>query len=321
MSASDSLNNHTHNTTDHQPQDRIFHGLAAQFSQHIYNNPKGQIRLAIVQDDLQQHIPLLSNHSPNYRILDMGGGLGQMSLWFAQQGYAVTFVEPADDLFAHAQQRFQAENVAERIHSVHASIQTFTQTQTQTTSTSTSTPPTTNIKQKTLLQDQLQQQTYDLIIFHAVLEWLATPKATLQQLLRCLKPQGYLSLLFYNQHSAVMRSLLVADFQRIQQGKIAANRSKTSNKQTKQSKQEKGFTPISPLTPDEVFAWFKEWGYQTQCWSGVRSFYDYMRPEAREWCNKTPEKLAELIDMEKTYAKQEPWRSMARYQHFIMKKQ
>ncbi|MGV6808662.1 MAG: methyltransferase domain-containing protein [bacterium] len=291
------------------PQDYIFHGLAEQFSQHIYHNPKGQIRLAIVQDDLQQHLPLFAQPSPSHRILDMGGGLGQMSLWFAKQGYNVTFVEPADDLFTHAQQRFQAEKVAKRIHSVHASVQTFTQTMSTRTS--------------------VHNQRYDLIIFHAVLEWLATPKATLQQLLRCLKPQGYLSLLFYNQHSAVMRSLLVADFQRIQQGQIAANLTAithTSNKQPKQAKQskqpkqKKGFTPISPLTPDEVFAWFKEWGYETQCWSGVRSFYDYMRPEARAWCNKTPEKLAELIEMEKRYAKQEPWRSMARYQHFIMKK-
>lgn len=283
----------------HPSQDYIFHGLATQFSQHIYHNPKGQIRLAIVQDDLQQHLPLLAQPSPNDRILDMGGGLGQMSLWFAQQGHRVTFVEPADDLFAHAQQRFEAEKVTERIHSVHASLQAFTQ----------------NRSTQDSAHEQTHDQSYDLIIFHAVLEWLAEPKATLQRLLHCLKPQGYLSLLFYNQHSAVMRSLLVADFQRIQQERIAANIQNTNNKQ-----QKKGFTPISPLTPDEVFVWFKEWGYKMECWSGVRSFYDYMRPEARTWCNKTPEKLAELIEMEKRYAKQEPWRSMARYQHLIMKK-
>jgi len=263
------------------PQDRIFHGLAERFSQHIYNNPKGQIRLAVVQNDIQQTIPL----TPSLRILDMGGGLGQMSLWLAQQGYSVTFVEPADDMYNYATQQFHAAHLTERIQTTHASIQGFSQIQ----------------------PDKPNNAQYDVILLHAVLEWLADPKHTLKQLLRCLKPQGYLSLLFYNHHSAVMRSLLVADFKRIKQEQIAAS-----------SDNAQGFTPISPLKPETVFAWFHEWSFQQQCWSGVRSFYDYMRPEARQFCNKSPEKLAELIAMEKIYAKQEPWRSMARYQHFIM---
>jgi S-adenosylmethionine-dependent methyltransferase len=263
------------------PQDRIFHGLAERFSQQIYNNPKGQIRLAIVQDDIQQTIPL----TPTLRILDMGGGLGQMSLWLAQQGYSVTFVEPADDMFDYATQQFHEAHLTERIQTSHASIQSFSQIQ----------------------SEKSTNEQYDVILLHAVLEWLADPKHTLEQLLRSLKPNGYLSLLFYNHHSAVMRSLLVADFKRIMQEQIAAV-----------GNHEQGFTPISPLKPETVLTWFNEWGFQQHCWSGVRSFYDYMRPEARQFCHKNAEKLAELIDMEKIYGKQEPWRSLARYQHIIM---
>jgi S-adenosylmethionine-dependent methyltransferase len=259
-----------------EKQDRIFDGLAGRFSQRIYSNLKGKIRLDIVQADILKHIPL----SNDARILDMGGGLGQMSIWLAQQGYHVTLAEPSTDMLAIAKKQITELQLDAFIDIKQCSIQELIQT------------------------DSTQ---YDVILLHAVLEWLATPKETLQALLSRLLPQGYLSLLFYNQQSAIMRSLLVADFKRIENNQIAAMG-------------EKGFTPISPHTPEHVIDWTKQWQMQLIHWSGVRTFFDYMRPEARKLLEENPQKQDELIAMETYYSQQEPWRSLARYQHLILKK-
>lgn len=251
-------------------QDRIFTGLAKRFSQRIYDNPKGQIRLAILQDDLTRTIDL----SQPLKVLDMGGGLGQMTIWLAQQGHQVTLCEPAADMLNAASETITELGLNQQIQYSNKSLQQ-------------------------LCSEQSEQ--YDLIIFHAVLEWLAEPKQSLQALLNLLKPNAMLSMMFYNHHSAVMRSLMVADFKRIRNNYIAAMGNK-------------GFTPISPLEPDQVRQWLDEFDLELLSWTGVRTFYDYMHPEARKKAN-----IADVLAMERKYSHIEPWRSMGRYQHMIGK--
>jgi len=68
-------------------KDRIFDGLAQRFQRSIYDDPRGIIRLAILQDDLQAVVSDAATRP--LRILDAGGGLGQMAIWLAQQGHQV----------------------------------------------------------------------------------------------------------------------------------------------------------------------------------------------------------------------------------------
>ena len=253
-----------------EKKDRIFNGLAKRFSQRIYDNPKGKIRLAIVQDDLQNTIDL----SKPLKVLDMGGGLGQMSIWLAQQGHQVTLCEPAADMLDVARENIATLELSDKIQ----------------------------LSDKTLQQLCIEQtEQYDLIIFHAVLEWLAEPKQAIELLLTLLKPNATLSLMFYNHHSAVMRSLMVGDFKRIRNNYIAAMGNK-------------GFTPISPLEPNQVMQWLENLNMDVLSWTGVRAFHDYMHPEARKKAN-----LDDVLEMERKYSCIEPWRSLARYQHVICK--
>ena len=41
-------------------------------------------------------------------------------------------------------------------------------------------------------------QVVDLVLFHAVVEWMADAESALEVLSQCLKPGGHLSCLFYN---------------------------------------------------------------------------------------------------------------------------
>lgn len=254
-------------------KDIIFEGQAASFQQHIYNNLKGEIRLEMIKDDLQNCLP--TGRALN--VLDLGGGLGQMSLWLAQQGHNVTFCEPASDLFDAAIKHFTQAGLADRIDCKMLTLQDFS------------------------LQNQKK---YDLILLHAVLEWLARPQKALKLLPAMLADSGLASLLYYNRNAAIMRSLLVGDFKRVEQGHIAATH--------RQSKQ-KHFAPISPLEPGQINSWVTAQGFRIKSWTGIRCIHDFMYPMARKQVDKDA-----LLQMERRFSHIEPWRSLARYQHLIM---
>jgi S-adenosylmethionine-dependent methyltransferase len=249
-------------------QDRIFDGLAKRFQRQIYDDPRGAIRLAILQDDLAAWIL----NTPPLSALDAGAGLGQMSIWLAQQGHPVTLLEPSAEMLAKAIASIEQAGLQTHIQTQQASIQAFC---------------------------EANDQRFDVIICHAVLEWLAEPQAVLQQLVACLKPNGKLSLMFFNQHSTIMRRLIAGDLQTVSRGQFASDG-------------KSGLAPISPLEPDTVKQWLPDLGLSLEAWSGVRCFYDYMYRDVRKTAP-----LSEVIPLERQYSRLEPWRSLARYQHFM----
>lgn len=256
------------------PQDRIFDGLSQRFQRTIYanNDPRGVIRLHITQSDLSKYFNILP---PTRQALDIGAGLGQMSLWLAEQGWQVTLSEPSEEMLQQAKILTQNSTYAQNIEYLTHSIQTL---------------PT------------HYEQHFDLIICHAVLEWLAEPQKTLKLLVNYLKLDGYLSLMFFNRTASEFRHLIAGDLDAVLEKDIASDG-------------KKGLAPISPLLPSEVLNWLPELGLELVEWSGVRCFYDYTYHNVRK---KMP--LDKLLLLERHYSQLEPWRSLARYQHFILKK-
>lgn len=257
-------------------KDRIFDSLSQRFQRKIYSNndPRGAIRLHIVQDDLQKQSFLRQPLS----VLDAGAGMGQMSCWLAQQGHTVLLTEPSGEMLAAAQ------------HYIHDTLGTNSANITLHQSTIQS------------LCDETLHHHFDFIVCHAVLEWLADPYQTLAQLLSTLKPGGYLSLMFFNQHSKVLRHLIGGDLKPVLEERIASDGNN-------------GLAPISPLIPEEVIGWLEELNFELLSWSGVRCFYDYSHPEVRKRMD-----LDDVLTLERRYSQQEPWRSIARYQHVMCRK-
>ncbi|WP_020558282.1 methyltransferase domain-containing protein [Thiofilum flexile] len=255
-------------------QDRVFDGLSQRFQRTIYANhdPRGMIRLHITQDDLSK---LFKNLPPTHQALDIGAGLGQMSLWLAEQGWTVTLSEPSAEMLTQAQALVQNSAYTQQIELLNHSIQTL---------------------------PSHYSQHFDLIICHAVLEWLAEPQTTLQTLTHYLKPDGYLSLMFFNRTSTEFRHLIAGNLDAVLEQRIASDG-------------QKGLAPISPLLPDEVLSWLPELGLELVQWSGIRCFYDYTYHKIRKTLP-----LDKVIQLERHYSQIEPWRSLARYQHFILKK-
>ncbi|MCB1754793.1 MAG: methyltransferase domain-containing protein [Gammaproteobacteria bacterium] len=258
-----------------QKSDRIFDGWAERFDARIYadNNPKGLIREAVLRRDLREAILDRCNQPLN--IIDVGGGLGRMAIWLAGQGHRVTLAEPSADMLKQAKSN-AAGNASNTIVFLQKTLQD-------------------------LPADHAGE--FDLVVCHAVLEWLARPRGAIGALAKLLRDDGILSLMFYNKHSAMMRSLVVGDFNRVESDNFAGDGKKR-------------LAPISPTDPDEVRTWLTANSLLVTHWSGVRTFYDYMLPDVRLRANSD-----DVLRNELRLSTREPWRGIARYQHMICRYQ
>lgn len=251
-------------------KDRNFDDLVERFSKNIYQSLKGKIRLSVVRRDLQERVPEITQGSP-LRILDAGGGLGVYSAELAQQGHQVVYCDISKKMLNAAREGAKKQGVADAIQFYHESIQSILQRDTN----------------------------FQLVLMHAVLEWLGNPKEVLDQVIESLPSGAKLSLLFYNQQSIVFRNLLRGNFFRA-----------TSENQ----KGDKGsLTPSNPLNPDDVKQWVAAHNVTITAASGVRVFYDY--GEKDRLAQRTPE---QIIATEIEFSRREPYRSLGRYYHLII---
>ena len=250
--------------------DRNFDDLARRFTTNIYGSPKGQIRLAILQEDLDTLLAHFPAKSP-LKILDAGCGLGYMALYLAQRGHEVVLCDHSAEMIQAAKQVFAEQAPNANVTFIESAVQT--------------------------LHQHVQGQ-FDLVLFHAVLEWVSEPQHTLEGLLRFLRPGGYFSLLFYNRNSLVMRNLLRGNFR-----KLAAEQ---------YTGDPKSLTPSNPLLPEEVYGWLETIGLKMLTRTGVRIIYDYLSRETRE-----QRSLEDIIEMERRFCRQEPFLALGRYMHVL----
>jgi S-adenosylmethionine-dependent methyltransferase len=243
--------------------DRHFDLLAKRFAEKIYGSAKGAIRLAVLQEDLGEILP----HAP-LRVLDVGAGLGHMALWLAERGHHVTLAEPAEPMLTAARERFaQAGRQG-----------CFVQL------------PWQALKEKV-------EGPFDLILCHAVLEWLAEPASLLAALHSLTAPAGWLSLAFYNKDALIYRNLLKGHLRKLRRQAFAGEKH--------------SLTPQRPLDPRELATQLAS-HWMVERTSGVRIVHDYMAPEFQARCT-----VAELLEMELAYRRHPAFIGLGRYLHWI----
>jgi S-adenosylmethionine-dependent methyltransferase len=247
-----------------------FDQLAERFERKIYGSEKGDLRLQLLWDDMLTAIPALQAGKP-LRVLDAGGGLGQVSQRLAALGHHVVLAEPSAAMLERAQGLFAEAGIdTSRVQFIQASIQQ--------------------------LPSVLPDQQFDLLVCHAVLEWLAEPMATLAQLLRWLSPGGYLSLAFYNRESIVWKNLLKGNINKARAGHLAGEPG--------------SLTPQNPQSAPDVLAWLAQNGLDTVQVTGIRCLNDYLFPGVKI----DPDTLLEL---ERELGQREPYKWLGRYIHVV----
>ena len=243
--------------------DRHFDELATRFAEKIYGGAKGAIRLAVLQADLTEALP-----ARPLRVLDVGAGLGHMSLWLAGLGHQVTLAEPAAPMLDGARERFATANLPAQF--IQASWQELA---------------------------AQAHEPYDLVLCHAVLEWLAEPAAILAPLRQLTAEGGWLSLAFYNRDALIYRNLLKGHFRKLRKERFAG--------------EGQSLTPQRPLDPRELETQLAPY-WRIEARSGVRVFHDYMPAEFQ-----AKAALDDLLEMELTYRRHPAFIGLGRYLHWV----
>lgn len=249
--------------------DRNFDDITGKFAKNIYGTTKGKIREVIIWQDIETILSQFPKDQP-LSILDAGGGQGQIACKLAKLGHAVTICDISQQMLDIAKASAEQEHLS--LTYINASIQQ--------------------------LSAELPQS-FDVVLCHAVLEWVQEPKILLSSLKALLKNSGVLSLMFYNYHGLLFRTVTLGNFGYVQAGL------------TKRKK--RTLSPDYPRDPNDVYLWLNELNFKVKQKTGIRVFHDYLIDK-----QKQQTRFDELLELEKQFCRQEPYLSLARYIHVVL---
>ncbi|WP_461481305.1 methyltransferase domain-containing protein [Porticoccus sp.] len=251
--------------------DRNFDDLAERFQRKVYGGRKGEIRLAVLWRDLEELVPAIHGERP-LRVLDIGAGLGQLAIRLAALGHQVVVNDISAEMLNMARQAAGEVGVSEQIAWHQGPFQE-------------------------LIDRELGQ--FDLVLCHAVVEWLAQPEQLLPALKDFLSEAGILSFTYYNRHALEYRNLIRGNFNLLKRETFVPDPG--------------SLTPGNPLYPQQVLDWVEEQKLAVLGTSGIRVFSDYVTTQRGG--NGVPESV---VEMELAYSRREPYLWLGRYIHLLL---
>ncbi|WP_419569772.1 methyltransferase domain-containing protein [Rheinheimera sp.] len=141
---------------------------------------------------------------------------------------------------------------------------------------------------------------FPVVLCHAVLEWLEDPAEAIAQLYQLVEPGGLVSLMFYNKDAKRLSNIIYGNFNYVL-------RDLTYKKKVKLS-------PQNPLQPQQVELWCQQAGFDIVQKTGVRCFHDYLRDRSEQ-----ETEYEQLLQVELMFNRQEPYASLGRYQHLLLR--
>ena len=256
-------------------EDRNFDDIAHKFAKNIYGSDKGDIRQVILWQDFSHILASLASQITPLRILDAGGGMAQMSQKLAKLGHGVTLCDLSSEMLRLARVEIEKNGLLEQYCLLHCPVQEV---------------------------GQHLSQPVDLVLFHAVMEWLAEPKIALQTLLNLVRPEGIASIMFYNYHGLVYKNVVCGNIPHVLEGMPHRKRFKLQ--------------PQQGLKPEEVYEWIESAGFEICGKSGIRCFSDYIG----NMSNMGEYTYDDLLELEQTFCRVEPYLSLGRYIHVWAKR-
>ena len=243
--------------------DHIFDGIASKFASNIYGTTKGKLRQIILCDVLEPHIDSPMN------IIEVGGGTGVMTAHLASKGHRVVLTDASADVLALAK-----ENLADFDN--------------------------VTIRQQYLTAiDDLGD--YDLVVCHAVLEWLSEPYDALRFLFDNMRTGAKLSLSFFNKDAALFANALYGNFDYIARGMKVKNQVRLNPKQ--------------PLSAKEITPYCESLGFHIHSKTGIRCFHDYLKDKSQQTTH-----FDSVLELERKYNQTDPYMWLGKYFHLLLEK-
>ncbi|HTE21789.1 MAG TPA: methyltransferase domain-containing protein [Candidatus Limnocylindria bacterium] len=212
--------------------------MAEKFSEGVasWQNKLGLVRDAVRQElvsrQLLEHLP---SPALDINVLDVGSGQGTQAIHLANLGYAVTGVEPSEELRKIAEQ--DSERTANPVRFLNGTLENM---------------PTE------------AGSGFDVVCCHGVLMYLPELEASVSRLVSLVRPGGILSVLTRNRASIAMRAGMSQDWLSAIKGfdeRYYANRL--------------GINEVRADEPEEVIESLRRNGAELINWFGVRLFTDH----------------------------------------------
>lgn len=252
--------------------DRNFDGIAERFQKNIYGNAKGELRLSLCWRELVDKLPALNSGRP-MSIWDAGGGLGQMSIRLAQLGHSVLLNDISADMLDVARRDIESNGLTHSVDIRHDAIQSI-------------------IAAPEFLQS------FDLVLCHAVLEWVAEPEKVIASLIAGMRPGAHLSLMFYNLNALILSNMAKGNLYKLRDRDFAGHPG--------------GLTPPSPRQPQVIIELLQQAGVEIVAKRGIRLVYDLMPRVVR-----AERSVDDVQALEWQYGAEEPFWSLGRYVHLL----
>ncbi len=247
-------------------QDQNFDKFADKFEKNIYGSTKGQLRHELLVHHLHDYI---SVDGMSLDVLDAGGGTGVMTKVMLDLGHRVTLSDISSEVLSLAKHKL-AKNINLDIQHID------------------------------ILSLSAEKQ-YDLVICHAVLEWLQNPLQVMRKLVDLVKPGGHLSLSFFNHDAQLFGNMLYGNFDYVEQSMMSKNIVRLS--------------PQNPQKPRVILSQFETLPVQVTKQAGIRCFHDYLKqPE------KQTSEYEQLKKLEIQYGTTEPYLWLGKYFLIITQK-
>ena len=246
-------------------KDQSFDKFADKFEKNIYGSTKGQLRHELLVHYMQQSLAL--DHQ-SLDVLDAGGGTGVMTQVMLDLGHKVKLTDISSKALLLAKDKLGESNNLEIQHIDILS---------------------------------LSSKKYDLVICHAVLEWLQHPFDVIRKLVDLVKPGGHLSLSFFNHDAQLFGNMLYGNFDYVEQGMMNKNIVRLS--------------PQNPQKPKVILSQLATLPVKIIKQTGIRCFHDYLKqPE------KQTSEYEQLKRLEIQYGSIEPYLWLGKYFLFIAQK-
>ncbi|WP_339719955.1 methyltransferase domain-containing protein [uncultured Paraglaciecola sp.] len=247
-------------------QDQSFDKFADKFEKNIYGSTKGRLRHELLLHHLHSCIDLPGQ---SLEVLDAGGGTGVMTEVMLDLGHKVTLSDMSSEVLSIAQQKLANNSNLDIQHTDILSLS--------------------NTKQ------------YDLVICHAVLEWLQDPFRVIKKLVDLVKPGGHISLSFFNYDAQLFGNMLYGNFDYVEKGM--------------QNKNIVRLSPNNPQKPKAILSQLNTLPVEVLKKAGIRCFHDYLKqPE------KQSNEYEQLKKLEIQYGSTEPYLWLGKYFLIIAQK-
>lgn len=254
-------------------------GLADEFADGAYASVKGRVRTYVVHRQLLDHLP----EAPA-RVLDVGGGAGHQSLPLAEVGYEVTLLDASEAMLDKARHRLEhpPERVQQRATLLRADGENA--------------------------EEVLQGRLFDAVLCHGVLGYQDSPEPLVEQLCRCVRPGGVVSIVTGNAAAMAVRPALE---QRWEDALAAFD-----------TTCETGILGVATRADalDELVALMRERGVHPLDWYGVWLFTDWFDLSGAALDPDDAQQLQAAAEVELEAGKRDPYRQLSRLIHLLGRK-